>query len=72
MLEEGANVDMTDSNGNTPLYITCSLKPSPVDIDVNLDNLEFVKHLIGAGANVNSVNGGLKWTPLMKVWCTVV
>ncbi|MCD4769718.1 MAG: ankyrin repeat domain-containing protein [Bacteroidales bacterium] len=56
LIESGINIDVTGSSGMTPLILACSIQ----------DNLEIVKYLISAGADINATGNMDGSTPVMR------
>jgi ankyrin repeat protein len=61
LLEKGANPNIGDRTGRTPLYaavdfhtIPASNRPAPKEIDNELTSLDIVNRLLAKGANVNA------------------
>lgn len=61
LLNSGAEIDLVENEGSTPLKLTFQKKPY---------NLDVVRLLLSRGANMNhSINGGLSIYELVKIIC---
>jgi len=59
LLDNGANVDQTNKNGDTALMMILKT----IQYDCTRDRIDVIKLLLGAGADINKTNNN-GWTPL--------